>query len=271
METVGLVLIVVLVVLIALGLAVRRGVANTEPWIKYLQGVITCTAIILAGYLYFVERRSKPHAEVSQTVEAVSVGDGVVAIQASVLVKNVGTQLLTIDHVIGRLQIIDLRLLGVEELAGLKGKDYWKAKSKTGRDVFLGPEARWRQLRYYDSDDFLGGQVEDQFLHKIEPGESDLTTFSFVIPCPKKARHIRIATDVANPATGITPAERVRARQDRKKPQPEPSGAAPKVDATEDGPEEMFWKARTTVDLEPVCGRKDEPNGQGGAQPTIKT
>ena len=271
METAGLILIALAVILVALSVAMWRGVASAEPWAKYAQGVITSTAIILAGYLYFVERRSKPHADVTQTVEAVSVGEGVVAIEASVIVKNLGTQLLTIDHVVSRLQVIDLRPLGVDNLPKLKGPDYWKAKNATGRDVFLGPEMRWRQVRLYDSDEFWARDARDRFEHKIEPGESDLTTISFVIPCPKNARHIRVATEVGNPATGISPVERIRAKQVRDKaPQPDTSGPSATANPADDQPQEMFWKARTTVHLEPICAPKDQQKGEAEVQPTIK-
>lgn len=271
METIGLILIALIVVAIALVVAIWLGLTRAEPWAKYVQGVITSTAIILAGYLYFVERRSKPHADVSQTVEAVSVGEGVVAIQASVIVENLGTQLLKIDHVVSRLQIIELRPLEVADLPDLKGEAYWKAKSKKNRDVFLGPEVRWRQLRIYDSDDFWEKYPKDRFEHRIEPGESDLTTFSFIIPCPKNARHVRVATDVANPAIGIPPAERAKARRARQASQKKAAGPSADADAVGSKSKEMFWKARTTVDLEPICAAKGQSKGEADVQPTIKT
>jgi hypothetical protein len=208
--------------------AVRRagGVGTIEPWAKMFQGIITIVAIISAGYLYFVERRSKPHADVSQTAQAVSLGDDNVALEASVVVKNLGTQLLKINRIYSRVQPIDIRDLGVRDLAEQQGEGYWNAVGNVDgqpRPVFNGTELRWRQLKFHDRD------IE----HEIEPGESDLVTVSFVFPCPE-ARFVRVATDVTKPGGTIA------------------------GDGSEKGVE-LVWKTRTMVDLQPICAPERQP------------
>lgn len=199
--------------------------ATVEPWVKMFQGLVTIIAIIAAGYLYFVERRSKPHADVSQTAQAVSLGEDNVALEASVVVKNLGTQLLKVNRIYSRVQPIDIRDLGVNDLAGRQGEGYWNAVGNVDgqpRPVFSGTELRWRQLKFHDRD----------IKHEIEPGESDLVTVSFVFRCPE-ARFVRVATDVTKPGG--------------------------KKDDSSDDEIELVWKTRTMVDLQPICTPEQSP------------
>lgn len=224
----GLIFVALFLVLVA-GTIWRAGAERSEPWVRVVQGVFTCFAILLAGYLYFLERRSKPHADVSQTAQAVSLGDNIVAIEAAVTVKNLGTQLLEISRVNSRAQALDVKLLGVDNLAYLQGDKYWKASGTVdgeAREVFNGSELRWRQLKVY----------KDDVDHEIEPGETDLLTITFVFPCPA-AQFVRIATDVSKPGV---------------------EAAAKTDDADKTKTRKLAWKTRTIVDLKQLCPSSSE-------------
>ena len=194
--------------------------ASGERWSRSagtMQALITTAGILTAGYLYLVERRGQPHADVSQAVEAVSLPDQNVLIQASVTVKNLGTQLLLINQIRSSLKVMDLEALGLPELPTAANADYWNATStvrgKTA-PAFLETEIEWPQRRLYD----------EVVHHEVEPGESDLLTVDFIIPC-MKARYVRVATDV------------------EKRP----------PDDAKDEARNMVWKTRTLVDLKPAC------------------
>jgi hypothetical protein len=174
-----------------------------------VQSVVTAAAIGLAGYFYFLEGRGKPHADVSQTVQAAPLPDGNVVVEASVVVKNLGTQPLRITKLVSVLQAVDLRPLSLESIAGDK-KPYWNTIETVGGQsahAFQEAELQWPQMRRFD----------DRINHQIEAGESDLITVTFLVPCVG-VRYLRVATDV-----------------------------------TKSGREQMAWKARTFVDLDPAC------------------
>lgn len=229
-----IIVVAAFLVAFAMGKLMRGGIDKAEKWSQHLQSIATVVGIIAAVYLYNVERRSKPHADVSQTVQAVSLPGGDLAIEAYVTVKNLGTQLLTIDHIHSRVQTIDLKDLGAPNLLGLAGEQYQNATGiidGTPKRLFEGTELNWRQLRFHDQD----------VLHEIEPGESDLITVTFVLPCPA-VRYVRVATDVSKPETESWLAQLTK--------RTEPKGHAEK--------HSLVWKTRSMVDVEPACGKLEQ-------------
>lgn len=191
--------------------------------------------ILAAVYLYNVERRSEPHADVSQSVQLVRLPqEDAIAIEAYIVVKNLGTQLLNITHIHSRVEAFDLKAIGLTELLDLRGEAYQNAVVNSGsqqKRAFQGTELDWPQLKVFDRN----------ISHQIEPGESDLITATFVLRCPI-VRYVRVATDITKPTTDVI--DRLFGKSE---------STAGNID--EHGEQHtMLWKTRSMIDLKPVCG-----------------
>jgi hypothetical protein len=163
---------------------------RANDWAKLVQAVFTLGALLLAAYWYFVERRGLPHADVSQTVYAVPMGAGLVAIEVHISVKNLGERVLRIERIKSRLQRVEARTYGYDKLAGQSGKQYWEAirpGASKGRQ-FYETELRWPVHEQYE------GPVH----HVVEPGETDLIVVTFLYPC-SEAKEVRLASDILSP------------------------------------------------------------------------
>jgi hypothetical protein len=203
------------------------------PWLQVLQATFTIIAIALAGYWYFVERRDQPHADLQQKVEAVPLGDGRIAVEAHVTVRNLGRQLLEIDEFQSRLQIASTDLLGMSGLPDKAGVPYWSSESAERGDPprhFTNAELRWPQLNFYK------GAVN----HRIEPGESDLLVATFILRCPDIS-FLRVASDIPKP----------EARQVIPLPIRRRSKAA--------NEKRLMWKTRSFVDIREACRGEESP------------
>ena len=96
---------------------------------------------------------------------------------------------------------------------------------------------QWPVLRQYN------GPVD----HEIEPGESDLITITFVVPC-QSAQYARVATDIEKTA---------------RKPQRSSENTASssynvdtQTPSQEQARDAMVWKARTSVDIGSLCKKE---------------
>lgn len=165
-----------------------RNLTRASKWAQFLQALFTLLALTLAGYWYFVERKGLPHADVSQTVNIVPVGNDMVAVEVLVSIKNLGQRLLHIERVQSYLQNIDADPYDYNDLVQLRGEDYWRAQRPDGGRHFDAAELRWPVARRFD------GRVD----HRIEAGETDVIAVTFLIRC-SSVRHLRVATDVFRP------------------------------------------------------------------------
>ena len=188
---------IVLLVLFSLvvGVEVARRLftkdASYSDAIKGLQAVLTATAILMAGYWYFVDRKGKPHAEVSEQLNVVPIGiEGAVGIEATITVKNIGEQLLQVRGVDIRLQSATMDADTTKKMLGM-GLNEWPSKWPSGEPLFNEAEYQWPTMRWFNA----------PISHDVEPGESDVITATFIVPC--SAREVRVATSVEKGASGI--------------------------------------------------------------------
>ena len=158
-----------------------------------LQAVFTAGALIVAAYWYIVERKGQPHAELAQTVKVEPVGPDLVTVEASVRVKNIGRQLLTLTQVEVRLQQIWPDSTEVNKIFSLPYNEWPKCfnyadedcEKKHDKSMFNETELQWSTSRFFD---------RTVIAHKIEPGETELLTETFIVPCFVKI--VRVATNV---------------------------------------------------------------------------
>lgn len=176
--------------LVAFGL--YRWKASTHEAALIFQAVLTGAAIVVAGYWYVVERRGSPHADVSQTVTQAPLGDGLVAVEVIVSVRNLGSTLLKISTADIRLQQVYPNVVDLDAIRETK-IDQWPNMFADGRPMFNGTELQWPILKWY----------HDKIDNEVEPGETDTIIADFVIPCAVK--RYRIATELAKPeGPGLT-------------------------------------------------------------------
>jgi hypothetical protein len=210
-------LITLALTLVAIVIAKRIGVESADRWASYAQSVATVVGVVAAAYLFLVERRDKPHADVSQDLRVIPLDQSSVAIEAAISVKNLGNQLITLNHLNTRLQATNLASAGLQDLPRTAGVGYWKATGTIeGKSdlAFDETELRWPQIRIYD------GKID----HEIEPGETDVIVATFIVPCfvVSKTPQVRVATDVRKAET---------------------NGKA------------IAWKARTFTDIGSACSK----------------
>jgi len=207
------------VFLVAWIVAAWRNHDKADKWLETLQKIGAVGAFAIAAYWFFVERKAQPHADVTQTLEAVQVSPGLAAVEAHVSLKNLGSQLLVLKQARVALQLAQPGVYDYEALWARKGDDYWKAlKSPPGAQpnpYFDEAELRWFPIREYK------GRIR----HQIEPGETDLLVATFLVHCT--ARVVRVATEIERETDWLnrTP---------------------------------MSWKARTFLNLHDACAPETE-------------
>jgi hypothetical protein len=197
-----------------------------EKWLQFTQlaqGIATAIALV-AGAIWFMEQRQTyPHAQVQQSVEAVSVGRGLVAVEVQVQFQNSGKLLIHLTHATVKLQNVTPDPYDYAALAEENGDSYWKARRPVPTPdprQFNQGELRWPVLKQYD------GPID----HVIEPGETDLLVFTFLVPCQ------------SDPSDKATELHEVRVASDIHKP----------VGHGKD----LAWKARAFADVSAACRKK---------------
>ena len=176
-----------------------------------VQALATGAAVVAGGYWYFIERHGHPHADISQNVHVVPVASGLIAVEAHVELKNLGRSLLEVNAANVRLQRVSADPYAYGDLSRLTEGAYWGSlrpgETPSGRQ-FASGELRWPTINRFS------GSIR----HSIEPGETDLLVFTFLLPCVGE-RFVRIATEISNPASE----------------------------------NELAWKDRSFVDVRPAC------------------
>lgn len=210
--------------LLALFILGLRDVETYSKRASYAQALFTVSAALIAGYWFFVERKGMPHADVSQELQVVPLGDGLVAVEAHVTIKNLGKRLLRIERINSRLQLIRADAYDYAGLNEESDETYWQATRPGGEDrQFHQAELRWPIFRQYD----------EQVDHRIEPQETDLIVVTFLTSC-SLAPWVRVASDIYNPSAGSA------------------EEAEEKAQGAQESPG-YAWKARSFANLGEAC------------------
>jgi hypothetical protein len=178
-------------------MAARKGTASgLQHWVhvtQIVQGTATAIALLLGAWWFLEQRQTFPHAQLTQTVNVVPVGKGLIAVEVEVQLQNSGKRLLHLTHATVKLQQVTADYYGYSDLAELNGGPYWTAKRPSGgADLrqFNQGELRWPVVKQYD----------DQIDYRIEPGETDMLVFTFLMTCPDDIHTVRVASDIMKPA-----------------------------------------------------------------------
>jgi hypothetical protein len=229
-----LLLLLAAILFLALFILGVRDVDISEKRAKYAQALLTLLALGTTAYWFFLERKGMPHADVTQKLEVLPLGDDLVAVEAHIQIKNLGQRLLEINHVNSRLQAVRPDAYDYAGLNKKRGDEYWSAlRPKGDEKQFLSAELRWPILRRYDN------PVE----HRIEPGETDLIVVTFLVSC-SEYDWVRVASDVYNPSTT--------------------NSESTEEDMTDSGGVEgLAWKTRSFANLYEACsGTRGETDAE---------
>lgn len=202
---VGLAFIIFLIVWVVVS---WKQSSNTAA--QTFSALLTGIAIVVAGYWYTVERRGTPHADMSQTLTVVGNGSPYAIVESSIAIKNLGLTLLELSRLDLRLQSLDVPDSALGQIAGAGFSD-WPRTFANGTPMYNGTELQWPTIKYF------AGPVT----YSIEPGETDVITSTFVVPCT--LRHFRVAAEVTRTGGG-----------------------------------DLVWKARSFGDTIAACSPKEE-------------
>lgn len=174
------------IVLIVLPLLVFPGKEHKfHPGAVSLQALVTVVAVLIAGYWYLIERRGTAHANLEIAAKGVRLSGNLALVEAHVAIRNAGQIVLSPRE-------WDVRLLAVvpgystpiRAAAADAARDFqaWPDQLE-GKPAYFRNELQWTSLRRYS------GPAE----HEVEPGERDVRTFDFVVPCDVKAAKLTVA------------------------------------------------------------------------------
>ena len=183
----------------AFGMAAKKEPhSRLERWhlgLQIVQAAATAIALALGAWWFIEQRQTYPHAQLSQTVNVVPVAKGLIAVEVQVQFQNTGKLLIKLTHATVKLQTVAADPYGYPDLAQKNGEDYWKAKRPVQTPdlrQFNQAELRWPLLKQFD----------DKIDHRIEPGETDVLVFTFLVPCDQDLHMVRVASDIQKPAKG---------------------------------------------------------------------
>lgn len=190
---------------------------------QIVQSIAATIALAGAGWWFIEQRETYPRADLTQAVEVVPIGSGVIAVEVYAKLHNNGEKLIKLHRARVKLQEISATPFQYDDLANLHGAEYWEAvrpmKMPDMRQFNAG-ELRWPVLKVFD------GAVD----HHVEPSETDLMVFTFLVPCVRSVGDERRALQTVRIATDILKPEK------------------------EEG-QEFAWKARGFVDVSEECRR----------------
>ena len=202
-----------------------------EGWLQkcghvaaFVQALATAAAFGVGAWWFLEQRQTYPRATLQQAVDVIRVDRNLIAVEVQARVENTGKKQIQLTHATIKLQEIWPKAYGYADLAKEDDATYWTASRPIETPdprQFNEGELRWPLLRQFD------GAID----HRVEPGETDVLMFTFLMPCTRgigsearRLRLVRAASDIMRPEIG------------------EERGFA--------------WKARTFVDVSAACSKK---------------
>jgi hypothetical protein len=197
----------------------ESGKGGISAFFDLTQSILTCVAILLAGWWFFAERKNTVHANLSVEATAAKISPDLLLVQGTVKTDNVGHVVLETDEWTVRLMSVVPTDLPLADIAGL-GINDWPAKmsdSEGAPSIYEDHQLQWYKLREFVD-------VEER---TVEPGETDFKHVDFLVPC--RVQVASLAVWVKKPATthwlGMVPEK------------------------------EQWWSARALLPLGELCAR----------------
>jgi hypothetical protein len=173
--------------------------SRLERWhlgLQIVQAAATAIALALGAWWFIEQRQTYPHAQLTQTVNVVPVAKGLIAVEVEVQFQNTGKLLIKLTRATVKVQNVTADPYGYTELATKNGGDYWKAERPVETPdprQFNQGELRWPLLKQFD---------DDTIDYRVEPGETDVLVFTFLLTCDEDLHMVRVASDIHKPKEG---------------------------------------------------------------------
>lgn len=154
--------------------------------VESVAALLSCVALLMAGYWFFIERRSVPKVNVVPQIQTFNIGDGTALARVELLIENVGNTAVEIDR-------DDKVVLNIGQVLPLRG-GHAADMQRAFRRVEPGDEALGimrtdkyptiaRLDRSFDLREKEEDRHNDQLEFKIEAGETERRYFKAIIPC----------------------------------------------------------------------------------------
>ena len=182
--------ILILAVLIMFWTALQFWGEDFRHSFESLAAILSCLALILAGYWFFVERRSIPKLNVEPQIQTWPIGEGRAFARIELLLENVGSTDITIDP-------SDDLLVEIGQVLPLTGghsrmleeRYYFPLTNKRGALPIIKTDKYSKRAELTDKIDIRKEDrrdidpANDEFDFKIEAGETERRYFKAIIPC----------------------------------------------------------------------------------------
>ena len=152
-------------------MSARDRLSRGKDWVNIIYSFLMILAAIAALILFWLQREGYRHANVDHEVTHRALDDRWVWIQAGIRIENTGRRLLHFDRATVRMQ----RVLPLEP--------EFRELLAEGQSIIPGGKRRvpWRRI---------GDAYNVPTSVRLEPGETDVTEYEFVIPCHIKTVRI---------------------------------------------------------------------------------
>lgn len=173
--------------LIVFWVALFTGDNDFKHTFEGLAAVLSSIALVLAGYWFFIERRSVPKATLEPSIQLFPVGEGMALARVELLIENVGNTAIEIepdDFVALEIGQVMPAIGGHFEMMKDEFRPLEPGDSPLGimRTDIYSPLARLDRTFDIRSDKSTG-RHNDQLAFKIEAGETEKRYFKALIPC----------------------------------------------------------------------------------------
>ena len=173
-------------ILIVCWVALQSGSNDFKHSFEGLAAVLSSLAIVLAGYWYFIERRSVPKVNVIPNIQIWSVGNGRALARVEMRIENVGSSDVQIDRNDKVVIEIGQVVPAISDHFAMMNRNFEQSKragksSGIMRTDIYSPKAildRSFDLRKRSDDRF-----NDQLEFRIEAGETERRYFKALVPC----------------------------------------------------------------------------------------
>ena len=162
-----------LLALFVIGLAVDATSDSTKQSLEGLAALMSCIALVFAGYWYFIERRGIPKLNVDPQIQVWPVGDGQAFVRVELRMENVGTSKIELhpDDKI-RIEVGQVLPLAGKQARGLQA-DFKAVTAEGGKAFAMLKTDKWP----------LRASFTDGIDTVIESGETERIFFKGIIPC----------------------------------------------------------------------------------------
>ncbi|MBB3034717.1 hypothetical protein [Alteriqipengyuania lutimaris] len=170
-RSVALVLALALIIL-GLGAVLLKAGNDTRHSVEGLAAALSCVALVLAGYWYFVERRGYPKLNIQPEIRTWPIEGDLAFVRVEVRLENVGDTAVTLEPE-------NTVRLEIGQAIPFTGKDERKLRAQASKDRLYSGD-----LEIINTSKWPRRAVFKEGLDlRVESGEVDRIYFKAIVPC----------------------------------------------------------------------------------------